>query len=567
MAELTRLARFELLVTKDKSSTDKAQVPADATADFYKQGATVATAVTVTNYDVDVTIVVRDVGRIVVGDTLRKGLSSTPTVTVSAVLDRTTLVVYSDGNGSLVLAVGDRLIVTTDRPTVHKENTGVDAYSASQVTTDGSTGFLYPAHVRERFFDAAITGTGVARLMADQPAGVRYPIYNVRELGGDIQAVIDALPDEGGVVYLPAGAPYQLLTGLVVNTGNVTLVGDGLGTVIQAADGHINAFDLITVNRAYFRAYNLKLDCRGTSQSLTSGKCGVVINGYGVSGHTVLGCYFENVQIVGAPRYGLWMQDVIVFLAVNCEFEANKGHGARIEKTTTGAATTTRFVGCGFAQNDGKGVELSHCFGLTLLGCWFEGNKAGWDAGEGNAIDATSSGRLEILSCYFEDAATGISGTPDHRTHQFIWLNACFSAIVDGCWFQGLATNTVPHLRPLQAVRFENSAYSRLSNNAAEYMVDQFASFSGDSLECAELCNHDRTAPAPGITRLVLEGSGRVFSLSRGVVGLYQYDDAAARPAPTDVREGSLIWVHTPGGTNSNLQVSNGTNWKNIALS
>ena len=94
---MANLARYNLIVTKDKSPTDKAQVPADATVDFYEQGATVTTAVTVGDFEVDVTITVRDVGRIVPGDTLQKGLSTTPTVTVGSVVNPTTIIVNSDG--------------------------------------------------------------------------------------------------------------------------------------------------------------------------------------------------------------------------------------------------------------------------------------------------------------------------------------------------------------------------------------------------------------------------------------------------------------------------------------
>ena len=106
----------------------------------------------------------------------------------------------------MVLAVGDRLVVTTNRPAVYKESTGVDAYPTSQVTTDGSNGVLNPTYLKEPFFDAQITGTGVsARMVTDQPAGIVHAIYDVRDFSS-VQAALDVMAAKGGA----ASSCYRL---------------------------------------------------------------------------------------------------------------------------------------------------------------------------------------------------------------------------------------------------------------------------------------------------------------------------------------------------------------------
>jgi hypothetical protein len=259
------------------------------------------------------------------------------------------------------------------------------------------------------------------------------------------------------------------------------------------------------------------------------------------------------------------LRDVIIFLAVNCDFVANKGHGARCEIVSTGA-TTLRFIGCSFGQNDGKGVEARNTFGLTFLGCVFEGNKGGWQEEEGNGLDAVSCGRMEVLSCHFEDAATATAAEPLRRTQQYIWLNACFGTVVDGCFFQGNQDGPVPHVRPHSAVHFENSGWSRLSNNAAEALITEFAFFSSDSNECVELGNHDRTSP-DNIARITMVLNARVVSMSRRALGLPTHAVNGSRPPAAYVRPGSLIWNAAPEpATDSKLQVWDGNNWRSVLL-
>lgn len=452
MAELTRLARFHLTVTKDKSTSDQAQVPADANVDFYKQGATVTNAVTVPNFVVDVSITVRDIGRIVPGDVLCRGVLSTPSVTVSSVVGRTTMIVYSNGNGDLVLSAGDRLIVTSGRPRVYRESSAVDFYPTSQVVTDGLTGALYPAYLRESFFDAIVTGSGVTeRVLADQPGGLRYPVYNVKDLGGDIQTAIDALPDTGGVVYIPAGI-YQITQGLVIAKDSVILQGDGLGTVIRAQT--FDLIDLITVRAAHCKISNLKLD--GNSPLPGTRSC-LVIQGPAVPGGNIVACYLENIEAIQAPQYGLWVRDALITMVVNCSFNFNHVAGVQLDRTTFGI-NGTRFFNCTFNGNTGPGVVCHDAIGASFYGCDFEANTGGSGVTQGNALEAHNCERIEVYSCYIEDALT----TPN-QAQQFILFDNCRSAIVDSCWFQG---GTTPSLQPSRAVRLTNSPWTRLTNNA-----------------------------------------------------------------------------------------------------
>ncbi len=75
-----------------------------------------------------------------------------------------------------------------------------------------------------------------------------------------LQAAVDALPREGGEVFLPAGL-YVLATDLVIGKPNVVLRGaESGGTIIQSSQMN-EARAVIDVRRAGFCAKWLELEC------------------------------------------------------------------------------------------------------------------------------------------------------------------------------------------------------------------------------------------------------------------------------------------------------------------
>jgi hypothetical protein len=566
----SRLASYSRTIYKDKTSGDPSQVPASAVVDFYRQGGVITASATVPHGEVDYTLSVADIGRIRPGDQLFKNLDQTIVITVETVIDRQTLMVSGDDVSDLVLAAGDRLMIKSGRPTLYKNSIGASSYSLSQVETDATTGRTPPVYVAERFVDVIVSGTGITTYaLIDQQTGQEYPVFNAQDMGG-IQAAIDALPDAGGTVYIPAGT-YLLTAGLQLNRPGVTLLGDGVATIIRPQT--TNTFNLVTVNATHCQIRNLVLDGQWTSSSSGSYSC-LVMNGLGVSGHVVLQSFLENLSLLNAPKHGLLLVDMILFTAINCEFVANAGDGVRISASSAHTGITTlRFISCVMSANGGRGLRATPdgaVFGvtnLTLFSCTFQSNRSGLGSSEGNAIEVNTSIQTTLQACYFEQAGAS-SGSTDPRAQQMVALTNCPTAIVDGCTFQGNADSDSPYARrPHRAIAFFNSALARLSNCSVQNMATEFAHFSDTCNDAVEFANRDLDVSG-GRPRFSMDDGVSIIGMSRGALGIPTYATDGDRPSPTNVRKGSLIWVDAPDPDlgNSNLQVSNGSAWKQVTI-
>jgi hypothetical protein len=565
----SRLASYSRTIYKDKTSSDSSQVPASAVVDFYRQGGVITASATVPHGEVDYTLSVADIGRIRPGDQLFKNLDQIIVITVETVVDRQTLTVSGDDVSDLVLAAGDRLMIKSGRPTLYKNSIGASSYSLSQVETDATTGRTPPVYVAERFVDVIVSGTGITTYaLIDQQTGQEYPVFNAQDMGG-IQAAIDALPDTGGVVYIPAGT-YVLTAGLQLNRPGVTLLGDGVGTIIRPQT--TNLFSLITVNATHCQIRNLVLDGQWTSSSSGSYSC-LVMNGLGVSGHVVLQSFLENLSLLNAPKHGLLLVDMILFTAINCEFVANAGDGVRISASSAHTGITTlRFISCVMSANGGRGLRATPdgaVFGvtnLTLFACCFQANKSGLGETEGNAVEVNTSVQIALQDCYFEQAGAS-SGSTDPRAQQMVLLSACPTAIVDGCTFQGNADAETPFARkPHRAIAFLNSPLARLTNCTVQNMATEFAHFADDCNDAVEFGNRDLDVTG-GRPRFTIDDGVRLIGMSRAALGLPQHSSNASRPGSSDVRPGSLLWHTNPDLGASHLQVWDGSAWKNVSIS
>jgi hypothetical protein len=129
-----RLHRHDLFLTKDFSGTDARQIAAaSAVAKAYKQGATANGSGSIAT-TASGNITVRHPGLIVVGDTVVVGTGSATAIvnTVAA-----TMINVTAGGSTFAWADGDRIVVTSARPSTYIESTGNVATSvASQATTD-----------------------------------------------------------------------------------------------------------------------------------------------------------------------------------------------------------------------------------------------------------------------------------------------------------------------------------------------------------------------------------------------------------------------------------------------
>ncbi len=407
------------------------------------------------------------------------------------------------------------------------------------------------------------------RLYADQTgvacSSVPYGI-NATDYAG-IQEAIDALPAIGGVVYVPTGT-YRLRTGLTITKPNVTLIGEGVTTIITPDDPTNLPIDLLTIRAAEARLYRLKFDGAAASRDLEHGTCGVIIDGYtGAIAPTrlVQHCYLENVMITGTSKHGLLLRDTILLTAINCEIITNKGDGLRIQGSQpNGTSTTIRFMGCGISSNGGIGANIGDALippdtlgtgigSVTLWGCTLELNEGHTVAEDlsvvGVAVNTQLAYKVEVANCYFEGPPTGCK--------QFVRFKDSHNARISDCLLAG--NPQTPSSGPDRAIAFVGCAFGYCVNNSVEGFKTEIINFDSGCSDCVEMCNRDinTTTGVPRITA----GSLTVFGTSQGSVVIPRHLNEMNLPSATLFRPGSMIWVVTINPGSSHLQVSDGTNW------
>jgi hypothetical protein len=385
-----------------------------------------------------------------------------------------------------------------------------------------------------------------------------------------LQAAVSALPATGGTIYLPrrfdatgAVIPYDVAATILV-TKPVSFVGDGVGrTIIRSTAANPN-YVLFDVSSAWVRFAQLTIDGRSGPTGSGTKDC-VQINGLGVSGRLVLGCSMEDVEITNAGRNALRTTDVISFVATNCSFVFSKSDGAVFQTSspttdppgTSSGSTTLRLMACYMSQNGGRGAYVDNVVGMTFFGCIFEGNDGGSGTADAAGLYGKSSARIELIGCYFEDPP---NTTP--AAEQFVYLWSCSASVVDASWFMGAAFG------PQRAAYFANCHWARFLNNAGENFLTEFVLFDSECNGAVEFGNREIDAPAPLTTRVNILGRG-VLSHNTGATNLgrfFENNRPLAGTVPGKANPGSLLWLENPTGAQSNLQISDGTVWRNIPV-
>lgn len=455
----TKLRRYMLTVTKDKvPGSDPAQIPAAAALNVHKQGATVKTAFTVPpGIPEEGPLEVYDVGRVAAGDTIqifRNGAFQGSPLTVLLVPDATHIEVRNDTGTAVSGVVGDRLVVTTNRPSLYTESSGVNAYGSSLVNTDPSTGTIPPMYTRERFFDGIISGSGfTSRLLVDQPSGNSYRVYDIRDFGGDIQAVLnyisDGLPigspphlEAGGIVYIPRGNWPQTAK-LTIRGGRVIIEGDGWDSRIIGKDRNTHVFEIIPQpllsSHAYdicFRDLMIKGNWGGTAGS------GNGVHWAASGSDRGPGLHMDHVTIIECGNDGLHLENVDFPVIIDCAFNGNGRDGAHMKNVAQSSllgfyANTNQRWGLYCEDGGGHfvqatGIEQNHSLAsavaadgqLKFLRCGgvitrsqFEGFTQGsLTTGAKTAIDLDAARSVVVEGCGFTTSLTGPPPSPPQPT-------------------------------------------------------------------------------------------------------------------------------------------------------
>lgn len=206
---LTNLRRFSTTVIQDKSTTDQAQVPATVDIHVYLQGATASSAQIVTASGGTATVDVYDRGALVVNDTVKINTSASQNLTVTAVNSSVEIEVRNDGASDVSIGQGDRLVITSRRPSLWSETTGAAILDAAGETTTDSRGFV-SFYLTELLFDYIATSGSQSALYIDEESGQlrqRRAYYNVMDFPS-VQEAIASVP-RGRKLYFPAEeGPY-----------------------------------------------------------------------------------------------------------------------------------------------------------------------------------------------------------------------------------------------------------------------------------------------------------------------------------------------------------------------
>jgi len=432
------ILKFETTITKDKSASDSAQVPAQgATLTVYKQGATVQTPVTIPASSSDV-ITVYNRGSIEVGDFLfLNAAPGTNSFEVTAVTD-TTITATNVTAGSIALVADDRL-VSNDTVTIYSESSGTT--STTNPTTADANGYI-KFYCPFEFFDYLVAGTGLtSRLFRDVAGGWTNDIVNAK-VYTSLQAAVNDTP-EGGTLYIPAGS-YSVPSGGLLLQRTITVQGGGPGSLNGVGGTTLNAFSA-AANQPIIKIVphygsepyvgNIKISALklngGTTTSYT-GSHGIQL--ITPTGTTYLHLNLDHLRIGTCGDDGIHVEgddgaaSAVMYLCIrDCEANYNRGDGLYIRNTTASAVYTSAFT-----YNQGRGVYVEGS-GVAFHACTCENNCLS------ATLDATYDAQMRlylvrpgaVTSCHFETYNTA----SQLSAKRGLVIQQCEGMVVQGCFF------------------------------------------------------------------------------------------------------------------------------------
>ena len=469
----TKLRKVFRTCTTAASGTDTRLIPLVSSANaakLYKQGAVVAANATVTGSGTVVTV--RDIGRIVSGDTVQVGTSSTNTATVSAITSRTSFTLTSTGS-SFGITTGQRLVVTSNRPTVYTESSGAVSGSAN-LTSDANGGVeCYTAEPIVDILYSVDGGSTISSAEYDVEAGYTSKVIDIRDYGGDLQIAHDALPAEGGGLYLPDGYVCALSSSVTISKPNVRLFSDSWGKATIISNAANPTFTMLKIEKSGFIAESIRFDMQATSNY---GSYDLMqVNGGGIVASAVFPVTFRDCYFLRYCRNAVRITGA-VFNFKMMDFWISGGFGPALyiqeasistSPTPSGSGTPTHLD---FMNGEITGivtgttesaVEIRTAGPVSFDQVRIEGVSGGTDITSGNAFHIDTGFAIRIKKCHFEMATTG-TYAPGTNPEQLIVLSGVPGIIVEDCTVTGSATSGV---QPKRFVAAGNATRGRYQGN------------------------------------------------------------------------------------------------------
>jgi hypothetical protein len=209
----------------------------------------------------------------------------------------------------------------------------------------------------------------------------------------EIQAAIDALPANGGTVFMPTGT-YVITSSIILRKG-LRLVGAGKSTILKhnAGSSPLLLLDGPGLAPANVDIRDLQI-VGGTGTGDGISLLGDSVGDQPIGNVTIDGVTFDAFP--GASSRCLNVEDSLEVMVSNCNvFHANQGKGMRFY----GISNACVVRDCTFSNAGGgvMGIEVVNAFGFTLDGCVIEAFRGT------HAIKLDNVGLPRILNTHFED--------------------------------------------------------------------------------------------------------------------------------------------------------------------
>lgn len=396
----------------------------------------------------------------------------------------------------------------------------------------------------------------VASNAADQP----LRSFDIRDFGGDIQAVMDHISEgfpAGGIVHIPKGRWQQSGT-LVIKGGRVIIEGEGQDTRVVGKDKDTHVFQIVPQAGLTSHAYDITFrDLMIEGNSAGAAGDGDGIHWAAPAGDRATALHMDHVAVNGCGRDGLHLEHVDFPVILDCSFSTNGRDGAHLF-----SVAQSLLLGYYAGGNRRWGLYCEEAGGHFVQANGIEANHSLTGA-------AATDGQLKFKNCggvivrsQFEDFTRAGAKTA-------IDLEGARGVVVEGC---GFTTGRPPHTAVGIRIRGACKAVSigaNAFNNCGVCVDASDSSSSGVSIAPQDdnggnlvMVSYPTGAAADGWQGLLalVQDPGAPESMKIPGIRIPFRAAPYRGPAPGPDNEGTLVYDRTADRGNR-LLLSDGSHW------